>query len=162
MTENSGSYLLKNVKRVISSDSSTNRFFKLKKIITVSRSPGTMINSFWILYKRTLLHSSTSPKVNRDVSVSLAMKVSLVYTRTRDFINIDDREYILLYLRKTSTQRVKWQLSQLFVRSSAVSSFVSSKEEILICHRRRMRGSPVQFRFFGSSDYQIWVTLFAK
>ena len=34
-----------------------------------------------------------------------------------------------------------------FVRSSAVSSFVSSKEEILICHRRRMRGSPVQFRF---------------
>ena len=31
--------------------------------------------------------------------------------------------------------------------SSAVSSFVSSKEEILICHRRGMRGSPVQFRF---------------
>ena len=28
--------------------------------------------------------------------------------------------------------------------SSAVSSFVSSKEEILICHRRRMRGSLVQ------------------
>ena len=31
--------------------------------------------------------------------------------------------------------------------SSAVSSFVSSKEEILICHIRRMRGSPVQFTF---------------
>ena len=68
-------------------------------------------------------------------------------TRTRDSINIDDRAYILLYLRKTSTQRVKWQLSQVFVRSSAVSSFVSSEEEILIGHRRGMRGSPVQFRF---------------
>ena len=79
--------------------------------------------------------------------VSLALHVSLVSTRTRDSINIDDRAYILLYLRKTSTQRLKWQLSQVFVRSSVVSSFVSSKEEILICHRRRMRGSPVQFRF---------------
>ena len=52
-----------------------------------------------------------------------------------------------IYLRKTSTQRVKWQLPQVFVRSSAVSSFVSSEEEIPICHRRGMRGSPVQFRF---------------
>ena len=68
-------------------------------------------------------------------------------TRTRDSINIDDRAYILLYLRKTRTQRVKWQLSQVFVRSLTVSSFVSSKEEILLCHRRGMRGSPVQFRF---------------
>ena len=67
--------------------------------------------------------------------------------RTRDSINIDDRAYILLYLKKTSTQSVKRQLSQVFVRSLAVSSFVSSEEEILICHRRRMRGIPVQFIF---------------